>query len=92
MISDDDCDCLSIEFAGDRLRVWTDAGIQHAPLPLTPSDTAKVLGSLIAGRLPNSSPPSPACSSPTTKTTSIPIRESSCAATDAAAARERRSC
>jgi hypothetical protein len=46
-------DSLSIELAGDRLMVWTDAGIQQATLPLTPSDTAEVLVDKILRMSPN---------------------------------------
>jgi hypothetical protein len=47
MIKDDDFDSISIEVTTGRLTVCTDAGMQQVTLPLTPSDTAELLGSLI---------------------------------------------
>jgi hypothetical protein len=49
MIKDDECDRISIEVTTERLVVWTAAGTREVTLPLTPSDTAEVLGTLIAG-------------------------------------------
>jgi hypothetical protein len=47
MIKDDECDRISIEITTERLVVWTDAGTREVTLPLTPSDTAEVLASLV---------------------------------------------
>ena len=47
MIKDDECDRISIEVTTERLVVWTDAGTREVTLPLTPSDTAEVLASLV---------------------------------------------
>jgi hypothetical protein len=52
MIPDDDFDSLGIEIAGERLVVWTAAGMQEVILPHAPRDTAEVLGSLIQGQVP----------------------------------------
>jgi hypothetical protein len=49
MIKDDDFDSISIEVTAERLLVWTAAGTRVVTLPLTPSDTAEVLGSLVEG-------------------------------------------
>jgi hypothetical protein len=49
MIKDDDFDSISIEVTAERLLVWTAAGTREVTLPLTPSDTAEVLGSLVEG-------------------------------------------
>jgi hypothetical protein len=49
LIKDDDFDSVSIEFTGERLVVWTAAGTREVTFPLPPTDTAEVLGTLIAG-------------------------------------------
>ena len=47
MVPQDDGDCLSIEITGDRLVVWTEAGMQQVAMPDPQRSMAEVFGSLI---------------------------------------------